>query len=178
MMSELLRELIDASRVLRDPEAVAILANCGIDGSGPLFGLATVETDERFYAPHPEGKLALITGVWDDDGPLIDLVATSVRTRAMRRRRGDGQFIGGGAIERARERGHALHLFTDGWSWMRHRRAGAVVLDWSAAPYEFDGLAEITCESEFLAARLKRAFARPIAPPPISVPQQKEARHG
>lgn len=188
---ELLRELIAASRLAEHPDFAAELARCGIGARGPVFGLATVETDGRFYAPCPEGKLALINGVWEEDGGLIDLVATSVRSRAMRRRRGEGRFIGGDAIERARWSSQSLHLYTDAWSWMHHGCAGAVVLDWSGAVYAFHDIAGIVCESELLCARLKRAYHLPVEPPPIFVPlrtsdtsvpsplqQHKEARHG
>ncbi len=184
---ELLRELIAAWRGLDDPEAAALLEAGGIGrsvGNGrPLFGLATVETDGPFYVPHPDGKLALINGVRDDDGALIDLVATSVRSRAMRRRWGEGRFLGGDAIERARwSSRQSLYRYTDAWSWMRHGCTGAVVLDWSGAVHAFHDVSGIVCESELLSARLKRADARPVEPPPIfvplSAPQHKEARHG
>ncbi len=154
-----------------------MLGRAGLRFAGRrLWGLATVTADDRFYEPDPEGRFAIIAGAFEE-GRLIDLVAMSVATRAMRRRRGETALLGSEAIEFARETERPLRVFSHPLSWVRNRCHGVVVLDWRLAPYLLADLPAITCDSPLLAARLQQAFDRPIPAPTIFVPQSMENRH-
>jgi hypothetical protein len=108
--STLLQELVASARLARRAELAGTLAVCGLAGRAlPLWGFAAVEAGPHHYEPHPAGKVALITGAFED-GLLVDLVATSLATRAMRRRRGEAALQGEplaarlkAALERPRE---------------------------------------------------------------------------
>src|SRR5262249_38822639 len=112
-MSPLLHELTAAARLAGRPELAGALRACGLAGRAlPLWGFTAVEPGPEFYQPIPDGRFALITGAFED-GLLVDLVATSLATRAMRRRLGEAVLLGGERIGQARETGRPLLVFAD-----------------------------------------------------------------
>ncbi len=179
MISELLRELIAAHRLARDPRFEAVLAQCGMPvDRGPVWGLATVTIDERFYEPQPldSGRLAIVAPVFEDEA-LIDLTATPLGTLEVRTRRGIGQIMGAEAIDLAREFDRPLRVFANGWSWLRNDRAGIVILDWSVVRHRLHDLPGLLCENTTVARAVSQAFERPLVIPPIYVAKRKEQRH-
>jgi hypothetical protein len=123
--------------------------------------------------------VALIQCVYQQGG-LIDLVATSLETRAMRCRRGLGTLLGEDRLENALQYGKPLAVFADGLAWLAAGRTGVVILDWNDGPLLLADAPALLCESEALALRLHQAFACEVfAAPPIFVSsgQPKECRH-
>ena len=171
----LLGELIEASRARSLPEVARLLPRPFASGPRPCWGLALVEADARFYAPASDGgALALIAAAWD--GPdLIDLVATSPRTRAMRRRTGEAVLLNDRAVDQAREMQRPLRLHEDGYAWLAARCHGAVVLDWPRAVPRLAEAPGLVCDSEALARRVMHAFERPLPLPPLFAPLSRAA---
>ena len=168
--SWLLGELIEASRTRHRPEIARLLPGPLRSGARPCWGLALVEADARFYEPSREsGALALIAGVWDG-GDLIDLVATSTRTRAMRRRTGEAALLNDRAVDLARDARQPLRLHEDGYAWLAARCHGTVVLDWARAVPRLAEAPGLVCDSEALAHRVMRAFERPLPLPLLFAP--------
>jgi hypothetical protein len=162
-------ELDTAARFAARPELAPVLADMRLDRAGlPPWGIAHVAADKVFYEPDPDGKPAIIVGAFEQ-GELIDLVATSLDTRAMRRRCGEARLLGMDWIERARDLAKPLSLFNDAFAWLAGDGCGAVVLDWRAAPRELADLRGLLCQSEALARRVTQAFARPVPLPPLYV---------
>ena len=170
----LLRELVEAERVRHRPEIARLLPPRFAAGARPCWGLALVETDARFYAPCRDGGvLALIAGAWDGRH-LIDLVATSPRTRAMHRRTGEAVLLNDRAVDLACDAGRPLSLHADACAWLAARCHGAVVLDWARAVPRLAEAPGLACASEALARRVMRAFERPVPLPPLFAPLTEE----
>ncbi len=166
----LLGELIEASRTRRRAAIAHLLPRPLASGARPCWGLALVEVDAHFYEPsRGPGALALIAGAWDGRD-LIDLVATSTRTRAMRRRTGAAALLNDRAVDLARDAHRPLRLYEDGYAWLAARCHGAVVLDWPRAVPRLAEAPGLVCDSEALARRVMRAFERPLPLPPLFAP--------
>ncbi len=179
--SSLQDELDAAARFADRPELTQVHADMGLDRAGvPPWGIAYVAADKVFYEPDPDGKAAIIVGAFEQ-GELVDLVATSLGTHAMRRRRGEARVLGADRVERARDLDKPLTLFNDAFAWLAGAGCGAVVLDWRAAPRELADLKGLLCQSEALARRVARAFAQPVPLPPLYVHRRdrrpKESTH-
>jgi hypothetical protein len=180
-MSALVREFEVAARLPRPPAAAQALVETGLRlPAGQDWGMATVAVGGPFYEPAPEGPWAVIVPAVEDD-VLVDLVAASLRPpsvgRAVRRRRGDAQVLGYDRIGEARWFERPLTLFDDPVEWLLADGQGIVVLDWRVAPGLLADLPGLVCQSDWLANRVARAFARPIPLPPLYVPPAKEIRH-
>jgi len=173
-LSPLLLELLAAAKLAQRPEFADTLREAGLAARAlPLWGFAAVQPGFDHYEPDPDGRFALITGAFED-GQLIDLVATSLVTLAMRRRHGDAVLLGADMIERARENGRPLLVHADAWSWLRGGCLGVVILDFSRAAPLLANVPGLICQTPMLAARLKQAFERPLPMPPMFCPNAKE----
>jgi hypothetical protein len=174
LLSPLLQELLAAARLAQRPELADTLRALGLAGRAlPLWGLAAVDAGRDHYAPHPDGRFALITGAFEH-GELVDLVATSLATRAMRRRVGDAVLLGADRIEHARELGRPLPVFADAWSWLCGGCLGIVILDFSRVALLLRDVPALSVQTDALAVRLKQAFECPLPLPPMFVPSAKE----
>ena len=171
----LLRELLEAHRLIRQPYYVEGFRRCGIDiGGGLILGLAAVEVDDDNYMPAPGGKGALIIPYFAGN-VLLDLIAVGLETFACRTRAGVCTVLGGEHIERAREQEMAVRLFKDPIDWLRNARRGACIVDWRAAPHVLADIPGISCGSEFLASRVDCAMRQPVAVPPIFIREPANA---
>jgi hypothetical protein len=139
----LLRELLAAHRIGRHPEVAATLKPLRLPAEGvPLWGMESVAVEHGYYTPDPAGPPAIIVPV-ADDGRLIDLAATGLASRCIATRTGLGAVLGQHALDRALVHQVPLQLFRDPIEWLQHRGAGAVVLDWRAAPFVLSDLAQL-----------------------------------
>jgi hypothetical protein len=179
-VNPLLRELVRARRLAETPVMAPILDKLGLTERPSYWGVDWVEVEGGLYRPADDGgRIALIIGVYQHGG-LIDLLATSLETRAMRRRRGLGTLLGEDRLEHPLQQGKSLAVLADGLSWLAGGRKGVVILDWRDAALQLADMPALICESEALADRLRRAFvAEVFAAPPLFVPsgQPKERRH-
>ena len=165
----LMPELIDAYRFARRREFRKMVTGAGLRyGDDYLWGFATVEVDDHFYQPQPEGRVALIVGAFEG-GSLLDLVAVSGASFGLRTRRGHADLLGHDALEAARLYRTPLNLYENPWSWLRAGHRGATVVNWRAVPGLLADVAEIRCETAALARRVDAAFARPVPCPPLFV---------
>jgi hypothetical protein len=152
----LLRELIQAHRLICRADYAEDFRCCGIDIDGSLIlGLADVDIDDHYYAPAPGGKCALIVPFFEGN-VLLDLVAVGLETFACRTRTGICTVLGSEHIERARERETAVHLFKDPIAWLRNGRRGACIVDWRAARYILADVPSVACNDELTAAKIDR----------------------
>jgi hypothetical protein len=174
-MNALLRELLAAHRIARHPEVAATLKPLRLPAEGvPVWGVESVAVEHGHYAPDPAGRPAIIVPV-DDDGPMIDLVATSLASRRIATRTGHSVVLGQYAFDRALVDQAPLHLFCDPIEWLQRRGAGAVVLDWRVAPFILTDLASIACSSALLASRVDKALRQPLRVPPLFVREDRRA---
>jgi len=174
-MNPLLRELLSAHRIAHDPDAAAELQPLRIPASGlPVWGLQAVTFETDHYTPDPAGQPAIIVPV-ADDGRIFDLAATGLAARRTATRTGLASVLGLDALERAVVHQATLHLFQDPIEWLRHRCAGAVVLDWRAAAFVLADLAAIACSTDLLAARVDKALRQPLRVPPLFVREDRHA---
>jgi hypothetical protein len=173
----LLSELIDAYRFARRPIYRAAIHRLGLQlGEGYLWGLAPVAADSLFYEPDPEGELALIVGAFER-GALFDLVAVSPFTFGIRTRLGEANLLGADWLEVARWHERSLKLYAEPFSWLRHGRNGAVILDWRGIGFRLSDMPSIVCETEALADQVRDAFARPLPLPPVRLMHPTEKPH-
>ena len=172
-MTPLLRELLSAHRIARDPEAAAALQPLHMPAAGlPVWGLQAVTVEGGHYAPDPAGRPAIIVAA-TEDGRIVDLAATGLASRRTATRSGVAAILGQDALERAVVHQATLHLFRDPIEWLRHRCAGAVVLDWRTAAFILADLPAIACTTELLAARVDKALRRPLRVPPLFVREDR-----
>jgi hypothetical protein len=178
-MNPLMRELISAQRLAESPVMAPILAQAGLDEHPPRWwGIDWVEVaDDLHYRPLAEGgRAAAIIGVWQEGG-LIDLLATSLETRAMRCRKGLATLLGQEQLDVSLQWGKPLAVFTDGVSWLAHGGKGIVILDWRLGDDQLFSVPSFSCQTAELALRLKRLLDDGWhRPPPIFVPTAKERR--
>jgi len=161
----LLRELLEAHRLIRQPYYVEGFRRCGIDiGGGLILGLAAVEVDDDNYMPAPGGKGALIIPYFAGN-VLLDLIAVGLETFACRTRAGVCTVLGGEHIERAREQEMAVRLFKDPMDWLRNGRRGACIVDWRSAPHVLADIPGVACGDELTAAKIDRLrHPAPVVP--------------
>ena len=162
----LLRELLHASKVAREPRLECVLATLGLAHEGPLWGFDFVEFTGSTYRPLLGGDGALIVPVFDD-GLIVDLVACRVIDRRIATRHGAARALGEDWIDRAALNRSRLALFSDPLRWLMAGRRGAVVLDWRQAPLLFDGVEAIACDSPALMRRVDTATHRMAKRPQI-----------
>lgn len=62
-----------------------------------------------------------------------------------------------------------LRLYSDPLEWLRADCAGAVVVNWSLAQYDLEGVERIECQSQALRAMVREALARPPRFPVLSL---------
>lgn len=146
-----------------------------------MWGICGVSAGPEFYQPDDAGVLAAIVPAVEGpedpyiegpgtEGPgIVDLVACSLATRAMRTRRGIAAVLGHARIDDAVLGNQPLNVYDDALSWLRGGCRGVVVLDWPAAPLLLREVPALTCESRATAERLGAAFERPRPYPPILV---------
>jgi len=171
----LLRELIEAHRLIRRSDYEEGLRRCGMDVHGSLIiGLAAVEFDDHYYAPASGGKGALIVPYFDGNA-LLDLVAVGLETFACRTRAGVCTVLGGEQIERARERKTPVRLFKDPISWLRNGRGGTCVVDWRFARYTLGDVPAVACDDELTAAKIDRLRQPAVVVPRIFVREAANA---
>jgi hypothetical protein len=170
----LLRELLHASKVAREPRLEGVLATLGLAHEGPLWGFDFVEFTGPAYRPLLGGDGALIVPVFDD-GLIVDLVACRVIDRRIASRHGAARALGEDWIDRAILHRTPLALFSDPLRWLMAGRRGTVVLDWRKVSFLLNGVEAVACDSPALASRI-RAATRRMARPPKSyrVPQMRE----
>jgi hypothetical protein len=174
-MNPLLRELLSAHRIARDPETAAALQPLRIPASGlPVWGLQAVTFETDHYTPDPAGQPAIIVPV-ADDGRIFDLAATGLAARRTATRTGLASILGQDALEHALVHGTTLHLFQDPIEWLQHRCPGAVVVDWRAAPFALADLPAIACTTELLATQVDKALRQPLRVPPLFVREDRRA---
>jgi hypothetical protein len=162
----LLHELLHASKVAREPRLEGVIAALGLAHEGPLWGFDFVEFTGPVYRPLLGGDGALIVPAFDD-GLIVELVACRVADRHIATRRGAARALGEDWIDLAVLNRSRLTLFSDPLRWLIAGRRGAVVLDWRQAPFLFDGVDRISCDSSALASRV-HAATRLMARPPKS----------
>jgi hypothetical protein len=183
MVNPLLLELLQANKLADVPDLRRFLTWFGLPDSGPrIWGLADVEIDGPHYQPVPRGTPALIAASYEgrmEAGlSIVDLVAISMRGQhAMRTRRGVATFLGGDNVELAADNEWPLFLYENGWSWIRNRCRGAVIVDWRLAPHRLTHMRAIACETPALAGRLRRFFERPLPLPDLTIVPPKETLH-
>jgi hypothetical protein len=171
-MTPLFREYLASRRTGRRPELAAALQDCGLPAEG--LGVSFVEIDGHHYAPAAGGKAAIITPLFQD-GVLLDLVATSLQTRATRTRAGIATVLGQEWIDHAKETETTVRLFGDPIEWLRNARHGAVVVDWRAARHVLADVPGIACETEFLAKQVEHAMRQPVSFPKLFVREASRA---
>ena len=114
--------------------------------------------------------------MWQDGG-LLDLLATSLETWAMRRRKGIASILGEENIDLSVQCRKPLEVLIDGVSWLARGRKGVVILDWDQVSYWLADVPSFSCQTDELALRLKRLLDDGWhRPPPIFVPISKERR--
>lgn len=154
----LLQELQRAGRLAERPELEPVRKTSALPSTrGTLWGFDRVIAGGHFYEPAEEGRWALITAAYEG-GELVDLVATSLRTRAMRRRTGMAHVLGAPWIGVAEQSHIHLSLRESALRWWASGFFGAVILDWAFAPALLGGVPAVACESRGLAERVRRAF--------------------
>lgn len=163
-------ELLHAWRLARSPAMQTVLDRAGLPEPRPTWGIDWVEPDGALYRPVAEGgRVAAIFGVWQE-ATLLDLVAVSLETRAMRRRLGLALLLGHDRLDGAHRFGRPITVFPDPLAWLAAERRGVVVLDWRDVSFELGDVPALACADEAMALRLHRAltgFAREA--PPIFV---------
>jgi hypothetical protein len=167
----LLRELLHASKVAREPRLEGVIGALGLAHEGSLWGFDFVAFTESAYRPLLGGDGALIVPVFDD-GLIVDLVACRVADRHIATRHGAARALGEDWIDLAALNRSRLVLFSDPLRWLMAGRRGAVVLDWHQARVLLDGVDRITCDSPALASRVHAVTRRMSQPPKPCVVHQ------
>jgi hypothetical protein len=166
-VSWLLAELLVASRNARRPDVRPTLVACGLELCGPICGVDFVEADASHYAPAPGGKAAIIVPHFEG-GRLLDLVACSLDSRAMRSRTGICTVLGEDRIDAARWEGSSVRLFRDALEWLCAGRDGAVLVDMRAARHVLADLPAVIANDALHAKAIERAMRHPTALPRVS----------
>lgn len=140
----------------------------------PPFGISPIMTEASgLYQPHESGERAVILGVRDHGGAVVDIVAWfPERPGRWWLRHGVMSTLGEVEIERAAHFEVPLHLFGTPDAWLFNHAPGgrwpaACVIDWIGfnPASAFMGIPLILCEHDLLARRLRgaeRHFARPL----------------
>jgi hypothetical protein len=145
----------------------------------PPWGLEWVSVGEEFYQPepYPDGIGALILPAIEIFS-VVDLVAVSLETGAVRTRYGIADYIGDPALFHRSQDSEPVPVFEDALSWLRGGGDGIFILDWTRIHVPLQGLPGLVCQTPALAQRIKRAFelATPCPPLLVASPSQ-ESRH-
>jgi hypothetical protein len=125
----------------------------------PPWDLEWVSVGEAFYQPepYPDGIGAVIVPAIEALH-LVDLVAVSLKTGAVRTRYGIADYIGHNALLRRADDGEPVPVFEDALSWLRGGGDGIFIVDWTAIHMHLRGLPGLVCQTPALAQRIKRAF--------------------
>ena len=145
----------------------------------PPWGLAWVSVGEEFYQPEPfpDGIPALIVPAIEALH-VVDLVAVSFETGALRTRYGIADYVGYNAILHRSADNEPVPVFEDALSWLKGGGDGIFIVDWTAIHTHLRGLPGLVCQTPALAQRIKRAFEQAIPCPPLLVASDpKESRH-
>jgi hypothetical protein len=180
----LVHELTRARRRARDGACVRYLSSFGIDDllklpDDPFWGVDWISVGEEFYQPepYPDGIGALIVPAIETLH-LVDLVAVSLETGALRTRYGIADYIGYNAILHRSADNEPVPVFEDALSWLRGGGDGIFIVDWTHIHTHLQGLPGLVCQTPALAQRIKRAFEQAVPCPPLLVASdQKESRH-
>jgi hypothetical protein len=172
----LLHELQIASQRARQGASAPILRTAGLyDLLGlpddPPWGIDRVSVGEEFYQPepYPDGLPALIVPAIED-GSLIDLVAVSLATGAVRTRYGEVDYIGHNALFERSCDGEPVPVFADAPSWLRAGGDGIFIVDWTHIRSHLGALPGLVCQTPALARRIRAVFEQAL--PPIHVASQ------
>lgn len=180
----LVHELKRARRRARDGAIVPYLRSHGIDDlltlpDDPFWGIDWISVGDEFYQtePYPDGIGALILPAIEALH-LVDLVAVSLETGALRSRYGLVDYIGHNALSHRCDDGEPVPVFEDALSWLRGGGDGIFIVDWTHIHSHLRGLPGLVCQTQALAQRIKRAFEQAVPCPPLLVASdQKESRH-
>lgn len=180
----LLHELSKARQRVRHSSFAPILRTAELEDllalpEYPPWGCAYVSAGDEFYQPepYPDGTLALILPAIENF-TLIDLLAVSLETGALRTRYGIADYLGHNALDFRRWQGEPVAVFEDPVSWLRHGGEGVFIVDWRHIVRELAGVAQLVCQTPALALRIKQAFEQAIPCPPLLVSSdRKESRH-
>ena len=164
-------ELADANRHRSHPDLAEVLAALGLtDVRSPAWGFDAVVPEGNTYRPaeatEQGHQAAIVPAV--EEGAVVDLVAQGLNSGRMLSRLGATTVIGADEIERARQSGEPLIVFTDGLSWLRGHARGVVVLNWQEAGRVLEGVETLLCRTE-LAERLHKATRHCWPVPTIAV---------
>lgn len=167
-------ELIAADRRRRHADLQHDLAALGLVGCRtPEWGVASIVRDGRVYRPAAGGEPAspAIIAPAVANGLVQDLVAQDLATSQLRSRLDVAAVIGADEIELARIAGRPLLVFANVVSWLRSGTRGSVVIDWSRAGGDLDGIRAVLAPAH-LAQRLHEATARCWPRPVIATPEK------
>jgi hypothetical protein len=180
----LLHELDRARRRARHGASAPYLRSAGVADllalpDYPPWGLDWISVGEEFYQtePYPDGIGALIVPAIELLH-VVDLVAVSLETGALRTRYGIAEYIGHNALDDRSADGEPVPVFEDALSWLRGGGDGIFIVDWTHIHSRLQGLPGLVCQTPALAQRIKRAFEQAVPCPPLLVASdQKESRH-
>jgi hypothetical protein len=134
--------------------------------------------ERAWYQPCEDGPACVIVPVIED-GCAVDLAAIDLETQHVGTRLGIGRALGLDAIDDVRWNGGVLHL-VEPLDWLREPAAAACIIDWRSAAFTLADLdrptttlacrpIEVRCSTFALAARVERAFSRPLPAPDLHV---------
>lgn len=141
------------------------------------FGVGcVVESSPGLFSFDPDAAPHLLLPVWDH-GELIDLVAfRSGNPTGWLLRTGLGWALG---VESGLERhtwGDVVPLAVSPLEWLQGGCQGLCILDWAAPEVHYlVGVRHLVCSNEHQAAMLRRALAKPVCFPAISVQEAHRA---
>jgi hypothetical protein len=180
----LLHELERAGRRARHGASAPFLRTAGLVDlldlpEYPPWGIDFVSADDEFYQtePYPDGTTALIVPAIENLS-LVDLVAVSLDTGAVRTRYGIAEYVGYNALRDSEWDQEPLAVFDDAVSWLRAGGNGVYFVDWTQIHVHLQGLPQLVCQTAALAQRVKQAFEQAIPCPPLLVSSDaKETSH-
>jgi len=171
----LLHELERAGRRARDGASVPLLRAAGLIDlldvrEAPPWGFDYVSAGDAFYQtePYPDGTTALIVPAIENLS-LVDLVAISLETGAVRTRYGIAEYVGHNVLRDCEWDREPLAVFEDAVSWLRAGGNGVWLFDWTHVHHHLHSLPQLVCQTASLARRIKQAFEQAIPCPPLLV---------
>jgi hypothetical protein len=173
-----LGELVAARRRRDTPAFEPVLATLDFT-MRLMWGVGHIATDGEAYRPaeaYESAEAAVIVPVFYDD--VVDLVAESLVTRRMHTRLGVAELLGEVEVDRARETGEALLVFSDVMAWRRGDCRGAVPIDWRKLGRIIDGVRTLRCARRSARALhdvTRRCWPRPTIEVATIVERQRHA---
>jgi hypothetical protein len=169
----LLHELYTARRLARASASAPFLRTAGLIDllalpEYPPWGIEWVSAGEEFFQPDRYGTPALILPAIENFS-VIDLVAVSFDTGAVRTRYGIAEYLGFNESDNRALDGEAVPVFEDAASWLRGGGDGIFIVDWTQIVMHLRSLPALVCQTAALAERIKRAFEQAIPCPPLLV---------